>query len=68
MDIPVFGRFFGTTTDDIDRTELVMLITPHVIRNTEEARSATDEFKERLSTVTREIERMKRGSQPDKQP
>ncbi|MBI3059746.1 MAG: type II secretion system secretin GspD, partial [Deltaproteobacteria bacterium] len=68
MDIPVFGRFFGTTTDDIDRTELVMLITPHVIRNREEARSVTDEFKERLSTVTREIERMKRGSQPGKQP
>ncbi len=68
MDIPVLGRFFGTTTDNIDRTELVILITPHVIRNTEEARSVTDEFKERLSTVTREIERMKRGSQPGKQP
>ena len=60
MDIPVLGRFFGTTTDEIDRTELVMLITPHVIRNREEARSVTDEFKERLSTVTREIERMRK--------
>lgn len=60
MDIPVLGRFFGTTTDDIDRTELVMLITPHVIRNVEEGRSVTDEFKEKLSTVTREIERMRR--------
>jgi len=63
MDIPVLGRLFGTTTDDIDRTELVMLITPRVIRNKEEARSATEEFKERLSTVTRELERIK-GERP----
>jgi len=61
MDIPVLGRFFGTTTDDVDRTELVMLITPHVIRDREEARNVTDEFKEKLSTVTREIERTRKA-------
>jgi len=60
MDIPVIGRFFGTTTDDVNRTELVMLITPHVIRNLGEAKSVTEEFKEKLSTVTREIERMRK--------
>jgi general secretion pathway protein D len=60
MDIPVIGRFFGTTTDEIDRTELIMLITPRVIRNREEAKSVTDEFREKLSTVTREIERMRK--------
>ena len=59
MDIPVLGRFFGATTDDIDRTELLMLITPHVIRNRDEARRVTEEFKEKLSTVTRELERIK---------
>jgi len=63
MDIPVLGRFFGTTTDDVDRTELVMLITPHVIRDREEARNVTDEFKEKLSTVTREIERERRAKE-----
>jgi len=57
MDIPVFGRFFGTTRDDIDRTELIMLITPHVIRSKEEGRTVTEEFKERLSTVKRELEK-----------
>ncbi|MBI1992977.1 MAG: hypothetical protein HYS67_00875 [Deltaproteobacteria bacterium] len=60
MDIPVLGRFFGVTTDEVDRTELVMLITPHVIRNLGEAKSVTEEFKEKLSTVTREIERMRK--------
>ena len=60
MDIPVIGRFFGTTTDDVNRTELVMLITPHVIRNLGEAKSVTEEFKEKLSTVARELERMRK--------
>lgn len=68
MDIPVLGRFFGTTTDEIDRTELVMLITPHVIRSREEAKSVTEEFKERLSSVAREIERMKRANPATGQP
>jgi general secretion pathway protein D len=60
MDIPVLGRFFGTTTDDVNRTELVMLITPHVIRSLTEAKSVTEEFKEKLSAVTRELERMRK--------
>ncbi len=59
MHIPVFSRFFGTTRDDIDRTELIILITPHVIRSKEEGRTVTEEFKERLSTVKRELEKNK---------
>jgi len=66
MDIPVLGRFFGKTEDKLDRTELVILITPHVIRNVEEARSVTDEFKEKLSTVAREIERMRQERERQK--
>ncbi|MGH7770785.1 MAG: type II secretion system secretin GspD, partial [Candidatus Binatia bacterium] len=66
MDIPVLGRFFGLTTDSVERTELVMLITPHVVRNIQEARSITEEFKQRLSTVTREIERMRKPKEEQK--
>ncbi|TAK08263.1 hypothetical protein EPO44_02870, partial [bacterium] len=66
MDIPVLGRFFGKTEDKVNRTELVVLITPHVIRNVEEARSVTDEFKEKLSTVAREIERMRQERERQK--
>ena len=50
MDLPVLGRFFGTTSDNTTRTELVILITPHVVRNKEEARDVTAEFKSKLST------------------
>ena len=60
MDIPVFGRFFGRTADEFQRTELIMLITPHVIRNREESRRVTEDFKKSLSTVRNELERMSR--------
>jgi general secretion pathway protein D len=67
MDLPVVGRFFGTTLTDSNRTELIMLITPRVIRSREEARYATDEFKAKLNSVRNELERMEReraASQP----
>jgi cell division septation protein DedD len=60
MDIPVLGRFFGRTVDEFDRTELIMLITPHVIRNREESRKVTEDFKKSLSTIRNELERMSR--------
>ena len=60
MDIPVLGRFFGRTVDEFDRTELIMLITPHVIRNREESRRVTEDFKKSLSTIRNELERMTR--------
>jgi len=60
MDVPVFGRFFGTTTDRVRRTELIMLITPNVIRNREESRDITEEFKAKVSAAKREVERMRR--------
>lgn len=60
MDIPVLGRFFGRTVDEFDRTELIMLITPHVIRNREESKRVTEDFKKSLSTIRNELERMTR--------
>ncbi len=57
MDLPVLGRLFGTTNDTTDRTELVMLITPHVVRNRDEAQQVTEGFKENLYGVRKELER-----------
>jgi general secretion pathway protein D len=48
MDIPVLGRFFRTENEALDRTELIILITPHVIRDRREAQSVTEEFEERV--------------------
>jgi general secretion pathway protein D len=57
MDLPVLGRLFATTNDTTDRTELVMLITPHVVRNRDEAQQVTEGFKEKLYGVRNELER-----------
>jgi len=42
--IPFLGRLFGTTNRKRDRTELIVLITPRVIRSSEEARQITDDY------------------------
>jgi len=60
MDLPVFGRFFGAATDKTDRTELIMLITPHVVRNRDESRDVTEDLKSKLSAVRNELERLNR--------
>src|SRR5439155_7582877 len=54
------GRFFGSTADTLDRTELIMLITPHVIRSRDQAEQITEDFKKSLSTVRNELDRMAR--------
>lgn len=46
--IPVVGALFGSTTQVLDRTELVVLITPRVVQNTEEANQVTDEIRRKM--------------------
>ncbi|MGE0824454.1 MAG: type II secretion system secretin GspD [Candidatus Binatia bacterium] len=59
MDVPVFGRLFRTETDRVDRTELIILITPHVIRSRQEAQSVTAEFQERIRGLRGMLERVR---------
>ena len=53
MDIPVIGHAFRTDSDTNTRTELILLITPYVIRNRDEAHEVTDAFSERLQGLMR---------------
>ena len=46
--IPLIGKLFGQTSNENRRTELLVLITPRVVRNRNEARSITDEFRSKL--------------------
>jgi general secretion pathway protein D len=65
MDIPVLGRFFGTTSDSVRRTELIMMITPRVIRNRIEGAQVTEEFKSKLSILRNDLERMRLDRERD---
>jgi general secretion pathway protein D len=67
MDMPVLGRLFRVESERIDRTELILLITPHVIRSRDEARSVTEEFESRIRNLKRMIERIK-GQRNQSQP
>lgn len=48
-DVPVLGNLFKSKTDTIKRTELLILITPRVVRDVNQVRWITDEFRDRLN-------------------
>ncbi len=56
MDVPLLGRLFRTDLERSDRTELVILITPRVIRNRREGESVTERFLSKVRAVRRELE------------
>jgi general secretion pathway protein D len=58
MDIPVLGRLFRSESERLDRTELLILITPYVIRDRQEARAITEEFKNRLHGLQEMLDRV----------
>lgn len=47
-DLPGIGALFRETNRTTDRTELIVLITPHVARNAEETLRITKEFRNRM--------------------
>ncbi|MCH7629348.1 MAG: type II secretion system secretin GspD [Proteobacteria bacterium] len=50
--IPVLGSLlFGTTTNTQRRTELIVLIKPHVIRNPDDLSAITEEMRAKISTL-----------------
>lgn len=55
MDIPILGALFRSTTEDTRRTELLVIITPKIIRNEVDARRVTNELRRRMDHVRRII-------------
>jgi general secretion pathway protein D len=46
--IPILGAAFGLKSHDQARTELLVLLTPRVVRNRQDARQVTEELKQKL--------------------
>ena len=57
-DIPILGLLFKSTRDTVTKTELVLLITPRVIRTREDAKNITDEFMEKIQELKKTMEVM----------
>ena len=49
--IPVFGGLFGTQSSRTERTEVIVLLTPTIVRNPLEARQLTDEYGRRFRAL-----------------
>ncbi|HQZ31686.1 MAG TPA: type II secretion system secretin GspD [Arenimonas sp.] len=49
--LPVVGGLFGTKSRTSDRSEVIILVTPRVIRDPAEARKLTDEYGERFRAL-----------------
>jgi len=60
MDLPVLGRLFRVERETVNRTELLVLITPYVIRNRNDARAITAEFESRITNLKEMLDRVKR--------
>jgi general secretion pathway protein D len=56
-DIPGLGFFFGNTLYSNNRTELVALITPHVIQDLQSAIDVTEELKSQLKGLKNMLRR-----------
>ena len=50
--IPLVGALFGTHETKGDRTELLLVITPRVIRSDEEAREVSQELRDRMKGIS----------------
>lgn len=57
--VPVLGKLFGSTNKRKNRTELIVLITPQVMSNSEEAREITESYRRQFQTLEPLRARMK---------
>jgi general secretion pathway protein D len=51
QDIPILGALFGTNTKNTNRTELLVVITPRVVRTEQDVRQVGQELKDRMKTL-----------------
>jgi len=51
QDIPLFGNLFGATAKNTNRTELLVVITPRVVRTPQDLRQIGQELKDRMQAL-----------------
>ena len=58
-EIPLFGALFGTKSDSDNRTELVILITPHVLETPKQATEITRAYRKEMVELEKMIKEAK---------
>ena len=59
------GSLFGTTTNTANRTELIILITPHVIQSHEKLQEMSQDLKDSLRNVRKYVDETTRNERED---
>ncbi len=54
--IPILGALFGYKTKTVGTKETILLMTPHVITDLQESNQVTQEFREKVQTLKKELE------------
>ena len=57
------GNLFGSTTVDGARTELIVVITPRVVRSDVDIREVSEDLRDRMKGLLR-VEALERGAKP----
>lgn len=63
--IPLLGYLFSSTSDDYEKTELLVMVTPHVVSNQDEADALTERFQNRVKTIKKKIKAFTGRSKKD---
>ena len=69
-DIPILGFLAGQQTNNRGRTELLVLVTPHVIHDQRDARALTEDLRDQLinaAAIPSELQRLPQAGSPDPQ-
>ncbi|MEI8207575.1 MAG: type II secretion system secretin GspD [Methylococcales bacterium] len=65
-ELPVIGPLFGSTDKKNDKTELVVLITPRVVKSKQDSRVISDEFKRKLTGIYQDNSQISKESSSSK--
>jgi general secretion pathway protein D len=60
-DVPFFGTLFKAKDNRIRRTELIIIIRPHVVRDDTEAHDVTEEFKKHINLTMKQHKKGRPG-------
>jgi general secretion pathway protein D len=58
--IPILGALFGAQTYTISKTELILLMLPHIVTDHTQSRAVTEEFKDKVEGLKKELEKQKK--------
>jgi general secretion pathway protein D len=65
--IPVLGALFGYHTNVLNKVETVLFLTPHVVGDIGDSNRVTEEFRDKVHSIQKELERLKQQKQKEKE-